>query len=398
MTIRRVTVAGASLAGLATARALRAEGFDGEITMVGAEQHAPYDRPPLSKQFLAGTMSAEDLALEDDAEGLDLHYLLGQPAVALLPDRSVTLGNGRRVVGDAVVLATGARARSLPLGEGLDGIHTLRTLDDAVALAADLQCGGRLVVIGAGFIGSEIASTAHKLGLEVTVVEAAPAPLAGPLGVRLGSVVARAHEEAGVRLVTGVAPVAITGDTRVREVHLADGEILLADVVVVGVGAAPNVEWLASSGLDLDGGVRCDAVGFTGSDGVFAVGDCASWFDETSGRQRRVEHWTGAHERPDLIAQQLVHGVATSVVKPVYFWSDQYGARIQFAGTIEGHDDITVEAGDLDSTSFLAVYRRGGAAIGVLSRDQVRLFGRWRRSLSVGAPVPLPVQPQVPSI
>lgn len=380
MNMRRVTVVGASLAGLATARALRFEGFEGEITLIGAEEHAPYDRPPLSKQFLAGTMTAEDLALEDDAEGLDVRYLLGQPAVAMLPDRSVTLVGGRRVPGDAVVIATGARARTLPIGVGLEGVHTLRTIDDAIALAADLQHGGRLVVIGAGFIGSEIASTAHQLGLKVTMVGTA-VPLARPLGVRLGAVVARAHEHAGVRLVTGVAPVAITGDTRVRQVHLADGESLLADVVVVGVGAIPNVDWLQSSGLDTVGGVRCDAAGFTGVDGVFAVGDCASWLDKATGQQRRVEHWTGAHERPDLIAQQLMHGVVTSPVKPVYFWSDQYGARIQFAGTIEGHDEVTVEAGDLESNSFLAVYRREGEAVGVLSRDQVRLFGRWRRSL-----------------
>lgn len=389
MSTWRVTVVGASLAGLATARALRSEGFDGEITLIGAEEHVPYDRPPLSKQFLAGTMTFEDLLLEDEAEGLDLRYLLGQTAVALLPDRSITLEGGRRVPGDAVVLATGARARTLPLGEGLEGVHTVRTIDDAVALAADLQAGGRLVVIGAGFIGSEIASTAHKLGLEVTVIEAAPAPLAGPLGVRLGAVIARAHEEAGVRLITGVAPVAITGDTRVRSVHLATGEILLADVVVVGVGAIPNTEWLADSGLDLQGGIQCDAVGGTGVDGVFAVGDCASWFDEVAGKRRRVEHWTGAHERPDLIAQQLMHGQVTSAVKPVYFWSDQYGARIQFAGTIDGHDDVTIEAGDLESSSFLAVYRRDGEAIGVLSRDQVRLFGRWRRSL-INPIVPVP--------
>ncbi|XAS75428.1 FAD-dependent oxidoreductase [Dermatophilaceae bacterium Sec6.4] len=382
MTPHRVTIVGASLAGLSTARALRAEGFDGDITLIGDERHAPYDRPPLSKQFLAGTMGVADLALEDETESLGLQYLLGDAAVDLAADRTVTLADGRQVFGDAVVLATGARARTLPCGPGLAGIHTLRTLDDAFALSADLQISRRLVVIGAGFIGSEIASSAHELGLQVTVVEAAPTPLAGPLGVFLGAVVARVHERAGVRLLTGAAPVGMTGETRVRQVQLADGEVLTADVVVVGVGAVPNVEWLGSTGLDLRGGVRCDAAGFTGIDGVYAVGDCATWFDEQVGRHRRVEHWTGAHERPALISQQLLHGGAIGKVKPVYFWSDQYGSRIQFAGTIDGHDEVSVEAGDLDSGSFLAVYRRAGEPIGVVGIDQVQLFGRWRRSLS----------------
>lgn len=382
MTIERVTIVGASLAGLSTARALRTEGFMGDITLVGDERHAPYDRPPLSKEFLAGTMGVADLTLEDESESLGLQYLLGEAAVDLAADRVVTLAGGGQVAGDAVVLATGARARTLPLGEGLEGVHTLRTIDDAFALSADLQISRRLVVIGAGFIGSEIASTAHHLGLEVTVVEAAPTPLSGPLGVSLGAVVARAHERAGVRLLTGSAPVSVTGDVRVRQVHLASGEVLEADVVVVGVGAVPNVEWLASSGLDIDGGVRCDAAGFTGVDGVYAVGDCATWLDQVAGRHRRVEHWTGAHERPALISQQLLHGSVLGQVKPVYFWSDQYGSRIQFAGTIEDHDEVTIEAGDLDSTSFLAVYRRAGEPVGVLGVDQVRLFGRWRRVLS----------------
>lgn len=381
MTVRRVTVVGASLAGVSTARALRSEGFEGAITLVGDERHPPYDRPPLSKEFLAGTMSAADLVLEGESETLDVQYLLGEPAVQLLPDRTVLLAGGRRVRGDAVVLATGARARSLPLGDGLSGIHTLRTLDDAVGLAADLQPGRQLVVIGAGFIGSEVASTAYDLGLGVTVVEAAPIPLVGPLGACLGAVVARLHERAGVRLITGSTPVALSGDSGVHQVLLAGGESLPADVVVVGVGALPNVEWLASSGLDVTGGVRCDAFGFTGVSGVFAVGDCAAWFDPSAGRHRRVEHWTGALERPVLVAQQIVHGAVTGQVRPVYFWSHQYGARIQFAGTAEDHDEVTVEEGDLDTASFLAVYRRRGEPVGVLGLDQMRLFGRWRRLL-----------------
>ncbi len=381
MTVRRVTVVGASLAGLCTARALRSEGFDGQITLIGDELHRPYDRPPLSKEFLAGTMSTGDLGIEGTSETLDVRYLLGETAVQLLADRAVLLTGGRRVEGDAVVLATGARARSLPLGQGLGGVHTLRTIEDAAALAAELMPGRRLVVIGAGFLGAEVASTARQLGLEVTVVEVAPIPLAASLGVHLGAVVARLHERAGVHLITGSAPVALSGEGQVHEVLLGDGQRLPANVVLVAVGAVPNTEWLASCGLDVAEGVRCDAFGFTGIDGVYAVGDCAAWFDPFAGRHHRVEHWTSALERPVPIAQHIVHNVVTSKVKPSYFWSQQYDVRIQFAGTVEHHDEVSIEDGDLDSSTFLAVYRRLGEPIAVLGLNHMRLFSRWRRSL-----------------
>jgi NADPH-dependent 2,4-dienoyl-CoA reductase/sulfur reductase-like enzyme len=242
--------------------------------------------------------------------------------------------------------------------------------------------GARLVVIGAGFIGAEVASTASTLGLDVTVLEAAPTPLAGPLGAQLGQVLAGLHRRAGVTLRTGVAPVGFEGTQRVSAVRLADGTSLAADVVVVGVGAAPNVEWLEDSPLTLANGVACDEHGATNVLGVFAVGDCAAWHDPSSGGPRRVEHWTGALERPTIVAQRLLHGRAHSAPRPVYFWSDQYGARIQFAGSIAGHDAVTVEDGDLKELRFLATYRRGGEVIGVLGVDSVRQFTRWRRQLT----------------
>lgn len=380
--MRDITIVGASLAGLSTARALRAEGYDGRITLIGDELHRPYDRPPLSKAFLAGTCTEADLALEDADERLDLVELLGRRAVALSPGRVVKLDDGSRVQGDAVVLATGARARSLPWGDGLAGVHVLRTLDDSRALRADLVPGAQLVVIGAGFIGAEVASTARTLGLEVTVLEAAPTPLAGPLGGQLGAVLAGLHERAGVTLRTGVAPIGFDGEQRVSGVRLANGTSLAADVVVVGVGAAPNVEWLADSPLTLANGIACDEHGATDLPGVFAVGDCAAWLDPSSGSARRVEHWTGALERPTLVAQRLLHGHATTSSRPVYFWSDQYGTRIQFAGSIAGHDGVTIEDGDVDRLQFLATYRRGDDVIGVLGVDSVRQFTRWRRRLT----------------
>jgi NADPH-dependent 2,4-dienoyl-CoA reductase/sulfur reductase-like enzyme len=394
--MRSVTVVGASLAGLSAARALRAAGFEGRVTVVGEERHRPYDRPPLSKELLLGRMTPADLALEGEDEDLGVEWRLGVRATSLRVavgassrpgGHGVELSDGTVVRSDGVVLATGARARRLP-GTGPDdqpvaGVHTLRTLDDAVALAADLRPGRRLVVIGAGFIGAEVASTAHQLGLSVTVLEAQEVPLAGPLGEPMGRVVAGLHEANGVPLLCGVGVHAVHDrDGRVDSVELVDGRVLPADVVVVGVGAQPNVEWLAGSGVDLGNGVHCDSRGATSVPGVVAVGDCASWYDPLSGRHRRVEHWTGALERPAAaVATLLGRGASVGPPRQPYFWSDQYGARIQFAGAADLADEVTVEDGDVDERSFLAVYRRAGEPVAVLGVDRVRPFTRWRRQL-----------------
>jgi NADPH-dependent 2,4-dienoyl-CoA reductase/sulfur reductase-like enzyme len=382
--MRSVTVVGASLAGLSAARALRSAGFDGRVSVVGDEPHRPYDRPPLSKELLAGRMAPEDLALEAEDEDLDVDWRLGVRAEALdAADRAVRLSDGTVLRADGVVLATGARARTLPVADGIAGVHTLRTLDDAVALAAELRPGRRVVVVGAGFIGAEVASTAHQLGLSVTVLEAQEVPLAGPLGPQLGRVVAGLHAAHGVQLLCGVGIHAVhAGRSGVESVELVDGRVLPADVVVVGVGAQPNVEWLAGSGVDLGNGVHCDSGGATSVPGVVAVGDCASWYDPLSGRHRRVEHWTGALERPAAaVATLLGRGASVGAPRPPYFWSDQYGARIQFAGAADLADEVSVEDGDVAERSFLAVYRRAGEPVAVLGVDRVRPFTRWRRQL-----------------
>lgn len=386
--MRTIAVVGASLAGLSSARALRAEGYDGRLVLVGAESHRPYDRPPLSKEFLAGTMEFADLALEDEDEALDVEWRLGVAAQALdASTRSVVLADGSQVRADAVVLATGASARSLPGADHLSGVHTLRTIDDAVRLKAALQPGARLVVIGAGFIGAETASTAYRLGLDVTVVEAQATPLAGPLGVVMGGVVSRLHAAHGVRLLCGTGVRRFTGTGRVDGVELTDGRVLPADVVVVGVGAQPNVEWLTGSGVEVGNGVVCDASGRTSVPEVFAVGDCASWFDRRLGRHSRVEHWTGAIERPKHVAAALVSGGNREAdPAPPYFWSDQYDVRIQFAGDAGSADSVVVEEGDPEGHSFLAVYRREGETVAVLGLNQPRLFTRWRRALAAVAP------------
>ncbi|SOD89632.1 NAD(P)/FAD-dependent oxidoreductase [Streptomyces sp. Ag109_G2-15] len=383
--MRTVAVVGASLAGLSAARSLRKQGYDGRLVVIGDELHRPYDRPPLSKEFLAGTLGETELALETDGEDLGAEWLLGTRAVGLdRTGRAVRLADGREVRADGVVIATGAAARTLPGSEGLAGVHTLRTLDDARGLRDELARGGRLVVIGGGFIGAEVASTAYALGLDVTVVEVAPTPLAGPLGETMGTIVSALHADHGVRLLCGVGVKGLSGETRVEAVLLEDGRSIPADIVVVGVGARPCVEWLEGSGVLLDNGVKCGADGRTSLAGVVAVGDCANWYDPRAGAHRRVEHWTGARERPDAAVATLLAGgaVEPGVPRPPYFWSDQYGVKIQFAGHAAGADSVTIEAGAADDRDVLAVYRRAGDPVAVLGMNQPRLFTRWRKQLA----------------
>ncbi|MFF1292779.1 MULTISPECIES: NAD(P)/FAD-dependent oxidoreductase [unclassified Streptomyces] len=383
--MRTVAVVGASLAGLSAARSLRKQGYDGRLVVIGDELHRPYDRPPLSKEFLAGTLGETELSLEAGDEDLRAEWLLGTRAVGLdRTDRAVRLADGREVRADGIVIATGAAARTLPGSDGLAGVHTLRTLDDARALRDELARGGRLVVIGGGFIGAEVASTAYALGLDVTVVEVAPTPLAAPLGETMGAVVSALHADHGVRLLCGVGVKGLSGESRVDAVLLEDGRSVPADIVVVGVGARPCVDWLAGSGVELDNGVKCGADGRTTLAGVVAVGDCANWYDPRAGFHRRVEHWTGARERPDAAIATLLAGGALEpgVPRPPYFWSDQYGVKIQFVGHAAAADSVTIEAGTADDRDVLAVYRRAGDPVAVLGMNQPRLFTRWRKQLA----------------
>jgi NADPH-dependent 2,4-dienoyl-CoA reductase/sulfur reductase-like enzyme len=383
-----VAVVGASLAGLSAARALREQSYDGRIVVIGDEVHAPYDRPPLSKEFLAGTASLDDIALgAPDDEDLGLEWRLSTTAVGLDHlSRSVLLDDGSEIRADGVVLATGARARRLPGSDGLDGVHVLRSLDDAIALRDDLAAGGRLVVIGAGFIGAEVASTARKLGLDVTVVETQPVPLAGPLGADMGAVCAELHADHGTRLLTGTGVAGLVGTGRVEAVELSDGTRLPADVVVVGIGATPNIEWLAHSGVALGNGVLTDARGATHIPGVVAVGDCAAAWSASAERHVRIEHWTNALEQPATAVATLL-GAGEPAPTPVpYFWSDQYGARIQFAGSRREGDVARVVEGSCADRSFLVVYERDGHPVAVLGMNQPRLFTRWRRQLRAAVP------------
>lgn len=397
--MKHVAIIGASLAGLSAARALRAKGFDGRVTVVGDEAHRPYDRPPLSKEFLSSDMTETDLALEADDDDLQADWLLGAAAINLdTRGEAIELANGARIDADGVIIATGSRARRWPDCEAMAGVHVIRTIDDAIALRADLQAGARLVVIGAGFIGAEIASTARKLDLEVTVVEVGPTPLQVQLGSRLGAVVAARHAVNGTTLICGVGVAGLTGERglrigagagRVTGVDLVDGRHLPADTVVVGIGAVPNIEWLRGSGLRLGNGVLCGSNGQTDVPNVVAVGDCAAWLDPSTGSVRRVEHWMGALERPAIAVGALLSGGLDpcAPVKPPYFWSDQYGSHIQFAGIAGPDDEITIEDGSCEDHCFLATYRRDNRVVAVLAVDQPRLFARWRRQIGTVAAV-----------
>jgi NADPH-dependent 2,4-dienoyl-CoA reductase/sulfur reductase-like enzyme len=383
-----IAVVGASLAGLTAARALRDQSYDGRIVVIGDEVHAPYDRPPLSKEFLAGAASPDDIALgtPDDAE-LGLEWRLGTTAVGLdRPGRSVLLDDGSEIRADGVVLATGARARRLAGSDGLDGVHVLRSLDDAIALREDLATAGRLVVIGAGFIGAEVASTARRLGLDVTVVEAMPVPLAGPLGADMGAACAALHADHGTRLLLGTGVARLVGTSRVEAVELVDGTRLPADVVLVGIGALPNIEWLADSGVALGNGVLTDARGVTNIPGVVAVGDCAASWSVSAQRHVRIEHWTHALQQPATAVATLLGGEGAAPASVPYFWSDQYGARIQFAGSRREDDVVRVVEGSCAERSFLVVYERDGVPVAVLGMNQSRLFTRWRRQLRSAVP------------
>ncbi|MFE1173001.1 NAD(P)/FAD-dependent oxidoreductase [Streptomyces sp. NPDC058773] len=385
--MKSVAVIGASLAGLYAARALRAQGFDGRLVIVGAEHHRPYDRPPLSKDFLTGaTAGPGQLALTDAEESaeLDAEWLLGTRATALDPHgRTVLLDGGRSLTTDGLVIATGATPRRLP-GPVPAGTHTLRTVEDAQALRAELTRGPvRVVVIGGGFIGAEVASSCARLGHDVTVVEAAPLPLVPQLGEAMAEICAALHADHGVALRTGTGVARLhdggTGN-RVTGVELTDGRQLPADVVVIGIGVRPRTDWLADSGLPLNDGVCCDAGGVTGLPHIVAAGDVARWDGI------RAEHWTSATEQAAVAARNLLAGRTVTTHRSLpYFWSDQYGVRLQFAGRRLPTDTPRIVEGSPDDRSFLACYERDGRTTAVLALNRPRPFMRLRRELTRAA-------------
>lgn len=380
-----VVVVGASLAGLRAAEELRRLGFDGRLVMVGAESHLPYDRPPLSKAVLAGEADADDLALRRaGADDLGIDWRLGRRATGLdVPGRVVELDDGERITGDrGVVIATGATPRTLAGIPALAGIHQLRTLDDALAIRAELDAGARkVVVVGAGFIGAEVAATCRARGAEVTVLEALPSPMVRGLGPVLGDVLADLHRDHGVDLRTGTGVDGVDGVDRVERVRLADGATVDADVVVVGIGVMPATDWLAGSGLDLDNGVVCDET-LLAAPGVVAAGDVCRWPNPLFGSElMRLEHWTNAAEQGVAAGARLLasDGDAVPFAPVPFVWSDQYDVKIQVAGHIRGDDMIEVVDGSIPDRRFVAAVGREGRLVGAVGFGRPRVLMQYRR-------------------
>ena len=401
----KVVVVGASLAGWRAVETLRKEGFEGAISLVGDEQHLPYDRPPLSKQVLAGTWPPEKAVLADKRRSSELrvHEVLGRRAVRLdVEGRKVELGDGTVLDGDAIVLTTGAAPRRFPGTDELtqrDGLFTLRTLDDSIALrnAVTAHESPRVVVIGAGFIGAEVASTCAGLGCRVTVLEALDVPLRNVIGPVLGAHCASLHGANGVELRSGVAVHGVHrgpagGEVGVATsalvVDLAGGEALPADVVVVGIGVVPTTGWLADSGLSLENGVVCDDRLFAAA-GIVSAGDIARWNWRHDGGEEliRIEHWQVAAEAGVAAARSLMAGRADAApFAPVpYFWSDQYGVRLQVLGNPGGDDEVVVSEGSLDHGKFVALFGRAGRLRAAMAIGMPRQLMGFRPLLERGS-------------
>lgn len=392
-----VVVVGASLAGLRAAETLRIDGHDGPITVVGAESHRPYDRPPLSKQVLTGKAEPEQVVLPFDHRALGVELMLGRAAVGLDVDRRrLLLAGGDELAYEGLVIATGAAPRLLPGAPPGPGVHYLRTLDDSLALRDELRAGAAVVIIGAGFIGLEVACSATSMGLSVVVVEALPVPLERALGPEVGWAVMGWHRAKGMDLRTGLAVDAIVGKDRPEAVRLSDGTVLDASVVVVGIGVAPATDWLAGSGIDVADGVLCDErlrVRRSGSPlpNVVAAGDVARWAHPAYREDVRVEHWTNATEAGEAAAKSLLLGDDAEPFSPTpYFWSDQHGVKLQFVGRTAAGDRAELLEGSWEEDRMVLGYGRGGRLVGALGMRRPARVMALQRMIAEGSPFPPP--------
>ena len=387
-----IVIIGASLAGVRAAETLRSNGFAGALTIIGAETHMPYDRPPLSKNYLAGDWDADRIALrkEDDLYSLNINWMLGQPATSLNTDASVvTLADGATVSYDGLIIATGGLVRRLPNQPDIAGVHVLRTLDDATVLRDELVEGARVVVIGAGFIGLEAAATATKRGAKVTVLEGLDAPLIRALGAEMGAAIGAVHERNGVTIRCSVQVASINGDTKVSGVTLTNGDTIDADVVIVGIGVAPATQWCSDSSLTIDDGIVCDANLNAGPTNVFVAGDVLRWpngmFKDIEPTMR-VEHWTNAAEQGAVVAQNLLATLRNEPMQSYsavpFFWSDQFDARIQFLGRAFATSTVDVVAGNVADGRWCAMYSTNDRLTGVLGVSMPKLVMPSRAMLS----------------
>jgi NADPH-dependent 2,4-dienoyl-CoA reductase/sulfur reductase-like enzyme len=387
----RVVIVGAAASGLATAEALRRFRFDGEIVVIGDEVGRAYDRPPLSKQVLAGEWDEEKAALLPPARveriGADLR--LGRRATGLdAHRRQLQFEDGSTIDYDEAVIATGVRPRRLP-GADWDDVHVLRTLADCRRLGEALRRHRRLVIVGAGFIGLEVAATARKLGAEVTLVEPLERPLANRIGAYTAGRLLDLHAAAGVeiRCGTGVSAIARSEEPQpaIRGVVTSDGSVVDSPVVLVAIGCVPNVEWLAQSGLDISDGVRCDAH-CQAAPHIWAAGDVARWNHLGLGRELRIEHRMNATEQATTVAANIM-GQRRAFTPVPFFWTDHYQTKIQLAGVMPPHAEERTEAGADDDDSFVHSFWADGRPVGVLGWNAAKAMMPLRRTLDLSQPV-----------
>ena len=378
-----VVIIGAGIAGVRTAERLRESGYTGAITLVGAELDPPYDRPPLSKQVLRGERELVLLRPADGYDAIGVELRLGVRATGVDVDgHRVTLDDGSALPYASLVIATGARPRTLPSAE-VKGVHLLRSAGDCIRLREDVASARRAVVVGGGFIGCEVAASLRMLGLDVTIVEMAPAPLLAVLGDQLAADVVALHEAAGVAVRCGVGVAGLEGDDRVTGVRLQDGSCIPADVVVVGLGVTPELDWLSGSGIQVDDGVVCDGRGRTTAADVYAVGDVARWHDPRTGTSRRFEHWTSAVDQAAAVARDIVGAAAddTEAMPAPYFWSDQYHVKIQSLGLPSATAEQIVVLRP-SAEKRLALYGDGGLLTAVVGLGATALVMKMRGALT----------------
>ena len=378
---RHVVIVGASLAGLRTAEELRSTGFEGTITLVGKESHLPYDRPPLSKQVLSGDRAPETVTLRDAAalDKLDLQLLLGRTATAV-DDKRVLLDDAESLPYTDLVIATGVSARRLANQPSSESVHVLRTLDDSIRLRDHLRRANSLLVVGAGFIGAEVAAVARQQGLDVTMVEALASPFERALGTQVGLCCRRLHEDHGVRIVTNAQVASFTSSDSSTTLRLTDGAEFEADCMLVGVGTTTNQHWLTGVGLAGSNGVPCDATGrVEGHRNMFAVGDVASWHNHRFGERHRVEHWTNASEQAHVLARTMLGAPTTNRNHDLpYFWSDQYRTKVQLIGRPDLADSVDLVDLPGKAGRLLGLYFQSSSLVAAVTFSAPAILARLR--------------------
>lgn len=380
-----IVIVGGGLAAARTAEQLRRAEYTGPITIVSEEVHLPYDRPPLSKEVLRSEVDDVTLKPREFYDEHDITLRLGSTATKLdTREQIVILDDGTALGYAQLVIATGLVPRRIPAFPDLEGIRVLRSFDESLELRRRASAARRAVVVGAGFIGCEVAASLRGLGVDVVLVEPQPAPLASVLGEQIGGLVARLHRSEGVDVRVGVAVAEVRGQGHVESVVLTDGTEVTADLVVVGIGSRPATEWLDDSGIRVDNGVVCDAAGRTSTPNVWALGDVASWRN-VQGDQVRVEHWSNIAEQARVVVPAMLGKEVPSDVVVPYFWSDQYDIKIQCLGEPRATDIVHLV--EDDGRKFLAYYERDGVVAGVVGGGRPGQVMKTRTKIAAGAPI-----------